>query len=620
MKYKRFIEVIWLPTALTFLLVAETLFFNLYFNIASGMYIWHCIFASVSLSAAIFFPAAFFTKRKSKFIYLSLISALVAAIFISQFLYYKFSGGFMQASSLGYARQAVEVMGTIKTLLAWKLLIFLIPLGVVVGGYFFVGKGQEEVWLSVKEKFIAFFLILIFIFGGYGTVVIMERDQFGNAGRLYNSQQMYDLSTLVAKIGIVNFYLENFAEWAFSPSIATQEDKTFLADFAQNRTLPAQGKDFGVFKGKNLIFIQVESLENWVIGYKINGVLVAPNLTALSQEGTYFTNYYSQDGVGNTADAEFSTLNSLYPLPDSVAFITHATNQYAALPALLDKNGYITSVMHGDVPAFWNRANAYPPLGYEKQFSQSDYTIPRPVGFEDLGDDDFFKESLPKLESLAQPFMATLITLSTHTPFALPADLETLAIPKDTSLTPTQQQYLEAVHYSDQAIGNFIAGLKADGLYSKSVIFIFGDHSAFIGTDDSETQHVPLIMLAANNPFAGVNTAPGSHLDLYTTAADLLGIQYPITVLGQDLFNTQTPIVTQRAPGTGSIKFIISSNLKYTGSADGIFGDGSCIALPASTTLPIAACKAMYDEEASTTKASDIVVRYNLLSLLNTQK
>ncbi len=150
-------------------------------------------------------------------------------------------------------------------------------------------------------------------------------------------------------MGIVNFSIESLVEDALEAHAASAADTAFLTSWAAGRTLPAKGADFGTLKGRNVIFIQMESMENWAIGYQINGQEVAPNLTALAGEGAYFSNYYSQDGEGNTADAEFSTQNSLYPLPDSVAFISHAQNQYAALPSLLDAHGYTTSVMHGDV-------------------------------------------------------------------------------------------------------------------------------------------------------------------------------------------------------------------------------------------------------------------------------
>ncbi len=621
MKCRRIIAIAWLPAVLTVLLVAETLVFNERLNVAPGLYMWRCAAASAALGAVLFFPAAFFTKRNSRYLYVFLISLPIGLIFISQFLYYRYSGGFLQASSLAYSNQAIDLVSTIKTLLTYTLLFFIIPPAIIIAGYMLANRDKKEIRLFAKEKAIIFFLMASIFCVGYGTLLISEHRDFGSLGGLYNDSDMYNFSSLVAKAGIINFSLESMIEYTLQPHTASAADVAFLTDWAKGRALPVRGTDFGILKGKNVIFIQVESLENWVIGYTVNGVEVAPNLTELSEEGTYFTNYYSQDGEGNTADAEFSTQNSLYPLPDSVAFITHAQNQYDALPHVLDTNGYATAVMHGDVATFWNRSNMYPSLGYEKQFSKADYTLPRQVGPEGLGDDDFFKQSLPKLESLPEPFMATLITLSTHTPFTLPPDLETLVIPKNTTLTPTQQQYLEAVHYSDQALGNFIAGLQADGLYNNSLIVIYGDHSAFIGTPDSQMQHVPLIVLAPGTALPqGVDPTPGSHLDLYPTVADLLGIQYPITVLGQDLFTAKTPVVTQRVAGTGAIKFIISANLKYTGSIDGIFEYGTCTTFPELAPVPVASCQTLWSQQASTTRASDLIVRYNLLPLVSAQK
>ncbi len=620
MKFKRTVEIVWLPTVLTILLIVETLLFNWWLDIAWGSFILSCVAASIGLSVVLFFPAVFFAQRNSRYLYSFLISLLICLIFISQFLYYRYSGGFLQASSLAYSDQAIDLVSTIKTLLTYKLLFFVVPLLVIVGGYFLIGAEEKNGKLFVREKITICFLMLIIFCGGYGTLLISEQFTFGSIGGLYNESDMFNLSSLVAKVGIVNFYLESLAQYTLEPRTASPADLAFLTQWAKGRVLPPHGSDFGLLKGKNLIFIQVESLENWVIGYTINGIEVAPNLTKLSKEGTYFMNYYSQDGEGNTADAEFSTQNSLYPLPDAVAFISYAENHYDALPHLLDTNGYTTAVMHGDVATFWNRSNAYPPLGYEDIFSKPDYTIPRQVGPEGLGDADFFKQSLSKLQALPRPFMATVITLSTHTPFTLPSDLETLVIPKDTTLTPTQQQYLEAVHYSDQALGNFITGLRTDGLYRNSLIVIYGDHGAFIGTSDSQNQHVPLIILAPGNVLpVGTDRTPGSHLDLYPTVADLLGIQYPSTALGQDLFATRTPVVTQRVPGTGAIKFIISSDLKYTGSIDGIFEHGTCTTFPQLVSLPVTSCQTLWNQQINNTRASDAIVRYNLLPVVADQ-
>ena len=172
------------------------------------------------------------------------------------------------------------------------------------------------------------------------------------------------------------------------------------------------------------------------------------------------------------------------------------------------------------------------------------------------------------------------------------------------------------MHYSDAALGDFIKSLKADGLHDASLIAIYGDHTAFIGTPDSSTEHVPLILLGSSEKLHGSDAIPASHLDLYPTVADLLGIEPPVSVLGQDVLETKRPVVTARIPGTGAIKFIIGPDFKYTGSADGIFEDGTCVKMPGHTSAPVSSCQLMYDEQVTITKASDDVVRFNLLSLI----
>ena len=324
--------------------------------------------------------------------------------------------------------------------------------------------------------------MIAIVFFGYRYLLYTEKKEWGSTSRLYTD--VYDLRSVVGKMGVVNFFLEDTFKYIVAHNIVSTADKSFLKTFAENKTPALTGKSekyFGVEKGKNLIIIQVESLENAVINKTINGQEITPNLNQLAKQGLYFDNYYTQIGPGNTADAEFSTMDSLYPLPDDVVFIDYAKNTFAALPQLLVNNGYKTYSMHGDVPTFWNRSNIYPQLGYQKAYGLDDYVITRPVGEgpSDLGDEDLFSQSLPRLESFKQPFIATLITMSLHTPFILPADLQTLKIPSQTNLTETQWEYMQAAHYTDKAIGEFIDGLKKDGLYNNSLILIWGDHESF---------------------------------------------------------------------------------------------------------------------------------------------
>jgi phosphoglycerol transferase MdoB-like AlkP superfamily enzyme len=624
---KRCFTALLLPLVLTLLLVAQNAAFNFWLHITPQAYP-RMLAAAFALGMLVYGPAACLRPRW-RYSYLAVVSIAVSAILVAEYLYYSYAGGFLQVSALKLTGESSAVLGTAARFVSTKLLLFLANLVLVLLVGLLTARRQAfHIPLAVGEKLLVVALVLSSVFGGYGTLLAAEKHDWGNDSRLYS--QMYDLNSVVGEMGVVNYFLEDAAKRALKVGQVTTADKDFVTQWAADRpvTSGAQGPEFGVAQGRNLIFIQVESLENAVLNAKIGGAEITPNLNALTQDGLYFSNYYTQVGLGNTADAEFATLDSLYPLPDSVAFVDHAQNKYAALPQLLVDHGYDTQVFHGDVATFWNRANIYPNLGYQAWHMQDEFTSTRAIGITGLGDEDFFQQALPKVEALKQPFMATLITLSSHTPFILPEDLRTLPIPDGSGLNDTQKQYLESVHYFDKAIGEFVAGLKQSGLYDNSVIVIFGDHGSYtgisqaLGTEpdgvgDMNESRVPLIILAPGTGLKGERTIPGSHLDVYPTVAHLLGLEAPKSALGQDLLSTTTPVAVNRKSVTGGISAIIGIPVTYVASTDGVFERGSCLKTGTRQSVSIEECRGLYDQQSNILRVSDTTIRANLISVLN---
>jgi phosphoglycerol transferase MdoB-like AlkP superfamily enzyme len=625
-KYSRFGCLVFFLALLFFL---QNQMFNVWLGIVPNLYFFRRFFVTFALGLILYSPALFF-KRKGKYTYLFIISILVSILFIANFSYFEYSQNFLQISALKYANQLFSVGGTIITLLNFKTLFFTINIFLVAIAFFFPLK-KSSANLSKHGKIIFASAIILFIIFGYGFLLQSETKEWGNTSRLYTDS--YDQETMVGKMGVINFSFEDIIKF-LSKSGITSDDKKFLENFAKERdsenlTATSTDKYFGIAKGKNLIIIQVESLENAVINQTIGGQEITPNLDALAKEGLYFSNYYTQVFLGNTADAEFTTMDSLYPLPDDVVFVDYAQDKYEALPQMLDDNGYDTYSLHGDVPSFWNRSNIYPQLGYDKAFGLSDFVVTRPVGEgpSDLGDEDLFSQSLTKLEQFKAPFMATVITMSSHTPFILPSDLNTLQIPSNTNLNTTQKNYVESVHYADKAIGEFIDGLKKDGLYNNSIIAIFGDHESYtniwqpLGTGANDLpgladSHIPLIIIDPGTNLQGEITTPGSHLDFFPTIANLLGIVPPKTVLGQDILNTKNPVVVKRNVDTGDMNTILTDDFSFEMNADGIFNDSTCLKMPEKTVVPVNNCLNLYNQESDVTRASDIMIRGDLVDTL----
>lgn len=655
-------KIIFLPLFLAVLFVIQNLAFNVWLNLYSEAYIVRLLLASFALGIILYGPALFITprgasKRKYKYTYLFFISFIISIIFVAQFLYYRYSQSFLQFSAIKYFGQTISVFGTIKTLITLELILFFTNIITILVSFIltFRKKYTEETLLKWEKISIGIVMVIIILFG-YQYLLHTEKKEWGDSSRLY--KKVYDLRTLVGKIGIINFFIEDAFKYTVRSNLVTADDKEFLKIWSANistsiKDNESSKKFFGAEKGKNLIIIKVESLENVVINKTISGQEITPNLNKLAKEGLYFNNYYAQISQGNTADAEFSILNSLYPLPDDVAFSNYAKNTYKALPQLLVDNGYKTYSMIGDVPTFWNRSNIYPKLGYQKAFGLSDFVVTRSVGQgpSDLGDEDLFSQALPKLETFKQPFMATIITMSSHTPFILPIDLQKLKIAEKTNLTETQWGYMQSIHYVDKAIGDFIENLKKAGLYDNSLIIIVGDHGSFqniysaLSQDnlkaDQETiqlyknldvgvvngakldenilpelqnNQVPMIILSSKTNLKGINNIPASHIDIYPTIANLFGIDAPKTVLGQDLLNTKTPVETHFKFISGGIDAILTDKLAYQADKNGIFENGSCISIPNRKSLPIIDCQDLYNQQTNTLKASNIIIRGNLLN------
>jgi phosphoglycerol transferase MdoB-like AlkP superfamily enzyme len=358
----------------------------------------------------------------------------------------------------------------------------------------------------------------------------------------------------------------------------------------KSRASLKEGNLTGIGKGKNLIVLQVEAFQNFAVGLTYDGQEITPNINKLIEDKSsiYYNNYHQMIGRGNTSDAEFVSQNSLYPSMEEPTYTQYVNNTYYGLPWLLRDNGYNAWVFHGYKADYWNREEAYVNQGFQRFISEKDFTFDDIIGF-GLKDEDFFDQSIHYLKELDKkdenPFYAFMITLSSHTPFLMPEEYQTLKIReehKDTMLG----NYLQAIHYTDKEIGRFIESLKKEGLYDDTVIAIYGDHFAVLSTDENEQpimsdllgerydfdsmMNIPLIIHVPGEDIHKINSKLGSQLDFYPTIANIMGYNNEKgLVFGRDLNNTEENYVF---PQTYMLKgSVITDTSVLEISRDGIF-------------------------------------------------
>ncbi|MEK3697970.1 LTA synthase family protein [Paenibacillus sp. FSL R10-2199] len=242
--------------------------------------------------------------------------------------------------------------------------------------------------------------------------------------------------------------------------------------------IPESPKYWGMNKGNNLIVVQMESFQNFLIGLTIDGQEITPNLNKLVKENTYFNNFYTNAGQGTTSDAEFVVNTSFYVPENKPATSSEYMNKKVpSLPRLLRDNGYFTSTFHTNSVDFWNRAALYKAIGFEQFYDQSFYGDEDHIAF-GASDEVLFSKTtqeLSRLDTEEQPFYAMVISMSAHHPFHIPEEKYKIQLPpnyEDTLLG----NYIRAQNYADYAIGLFLEDLKSSGLWEDSLIVFYGDH------------------------------------------------------------------------------------------------------------------------------------------------
>ncbi|WP_018750452.1 LTA synthase family protein [Paenibacillus sanguinis] len=392
-----------------------------------------------------------------------------------------------------------------------------------------------------------------------------------------------------------------------------------------------QNETFGAYAGSNVIVIQAEAFMNFMIGREIAGQEITPHFNKLMKESLYFPNYYHQTGQGRTSDADFSSNSSLHPLPTGSVAVRYPDHRFDALPQIVkSQSGYTTAAFHAYEGSFWNRNQLYPAMGYDRFYSKKDYVMDEPLGWS-LGDKSFFRQSLDFMKQTKEPFYSFMITLSSHHPYSLPADARTL----DTGEFEGTifGNYLQSIHYMDEALGQFVAGLKQEGVWDRTILYVYGDHDnsvtvqqdyeRFLGHKLSELDmhqimnQVPLLIHLPDSQHAGVYPEPAGQLDMTPSLLHLLGISAePYYFMGNNLFSSATDkrLVVLR---TGAFT---DGQVYYIPSASHLFEDGQCYDLTSRELTDIEPCRVPQEEAIKRLEISDTIITTNLLNSLDSRK
>ena len=350
-------------------------------------------------------------------------------------------------------------------------------------------------------------------------------------------------------------------------SKASEADLKPVEEYIQQHYAKPNPEYFGMAKGRNVIYIHLESFQQFLIDYKLKvddkEYEVTPFLNSLyhSKETFAFSNVFNQVKAGKTSDAETMIETGLFGLNQGSFMVNYGgTNTQQAAPFILSKNGYNSSaVFHGNAGSFWNRNTAYKQWGYNYFFDASYFTKQNSSNSFQYGLNDKYmlKDSIKYLERLQQPFYTKFITVSNHYPYTTSLSGDDLGFPLAKTQDETINGYFATANYLDSSIKAFFDYLKESGLYKNSIIVLYGDHYGISNSrnpalapllgknsetwssyDNAMLQRVPYMVVIPGMDKGGIIDTYGGEIDMLPTLEHLLGIEAnKFLQVGQDMLS-----------------------------------------------------------------------------------
>ncbi|WP_291649341.1 LTA synthase family protein [Clostridium sp.] len=493
----------------------------------------------------------FLFKYKGKIWSALIIDVLITVLFIADIWYYRNNGTFLSIRHLLHP----EIFNPIgKSLINFRAVDLLFVIDFIV--FFILFKfdklrkynDNSRLSLRILKTAIVFSLSAVIIFISHYIIDIKGKIPGQSFLRL--SWAPFQTFSDMSPLGYHGFDLKYFI--GRNKELSNSDVSDVQAWLDNNKEDIPDNEYFGMLKDKNLIAIQVESLENFVINQKVYGQEITPTLNKLLSESLYFDNIYEQNNSGTSSDCDLMVNTSIFPIRATSTFPTYPWTKYNSLQNILNSEGYTTISTHAELPGSWNWAEPHKSFGADKLWDINEFNIDEVIG-PGLSDESYLKQIADKIKSESQPFYTFIATLTSHGPFEMPEDKKLLDLPKELD-DNMLGGYFQSVRYADEAIKLFIEELEKNGQLDNTVLMIYGDHGGVHKFYEEEIKDAPLnedwwqendkkipFIIYNKNIKATTISKAGGQVDFLPTISYLLGVErskFDNTSMGRVLVNT----------------------------------------------------------------------------------
>jgi lipoteichoic acid synthase len=375
-------------------------------------------------------------------------------------------------------------------------------------------------------------------------------------------QRRFQNKAIGGIFGLQFYHVYDVYEWARvqlgAEGGTSVDEDLILKVLRESRASSTEDTPFkGRYKGRDCMFIQLESLENFAVEATYDGQPVMPFLKGAQDSVSHFR-LFDQTHLGRSADGQFLFLNSLHPPAARPLPFTYPTNTFVALPTLFKEKGYRTFYLEPIESSFWNAGLLSTGYGFQERLFKKE--LPPKDRAKDVrgwGLTDFalFNKALELAQSCEEPYFMYVVTVMCHHPYSATSNAPVdFPPPKKLSMV---RRYLRCCAARDKALEELAKELAKTPRGRRTVLCLAGDHDANLPVAEMKREGYPPfpegeavpVMIGSVEEF--LKTVPeskkpeqprffGGQIDLAPTLGHVFSLNMEESVfVGWNLFATQ---------------------------------------------------------------------------------
>ena len=486
------------------------------------------------------FLITYLLKNKGRKIFLTIINITLVIFSIVNYFINSYFGSAVSWKDLAMTKNGLTFADSIYKYINFNLVMFIILAIILIIIIIRIKTKQTYKIKSLQTVFV--FIIFIGLILGYNGIKkeIKNSDLYSNVN-IYN--KWIEPASLIKICGTYEYLVRDFY-FSFikndDPIKAKKEVDNYLNNYEKDEM---KNKYNGIFKDKNLIYVMMEAMDDWLISKE-----VTPTIYKMMKNGFNFKNHYSPSYVtGDTANTEFIVNTGLYPSINRLSpNYAYKDNNFSYSLANLFKNeGYVVNSFHRTDGYVYNRDKMHLSFGYNKYHNYEKMEIK--TKNMDL-DSHIIIDGYDKIIS-KEKFMSYIITYSPHPPFAyekIECSKNLEEIKKITNETDEEKLCaLSAARETDNMFKELLERLESDGILEDTVIVAFSDHPNHLYLNSNENEPLnKTIFFIYNSEIKKHNIEKiSSSINILPTVVNLFDLDNKFIYPGYDVLNTNEEYV-----------------------------------------------------------------------------